>query len=62
MRVLKRELIYFAAVFVVPCLALILLGAILTPSAIRLSQRLVCLEDTCAHGMCFLLPGFVYVT
>jgi len=58
---LKREVLYFTALFVAPCLALIVLGATLTQSPLPLGTRLCTLEDTCAYGYCFFLPGFLYV-
>jgi hypothetical protein len=57
---LKREVLYFTVLFVVPCLVLITLDVSLTQSALTLRQRLCTLEDTCAYGYCFFLPGFLY--
>ena len=58
---LKREALYFAALFVLPCLALIGLDLATTESALPLRERLCTFEDVCVYGQCYFLPAFLYV-
>ncbi len=61
MSTLKRELLCFAVCFVFPCLALLAISIAVTPSPLSLGKRLCTLEDTCAYGSCFFIPGFIYL-
>jgi hypothetical protein len=57
-RTAKRELLYFLMLFGVPCVALISLG--MATSSLPFPERLCTLEDTCAYGSCFILPGLLW--
>jgi hypothetical protein len=61
MGTMKREALYFVALFVLPCLMFIGLELSLTESLLPPLQRLYAFEDMCPYGYCYFFPGFVYV-
>ena len=60
-RRLLRELGWFAAGFVLPFAVLIAIDVLTRPSPLPLGRRLLTLEDTCAYGICFVIPAVVYL-
>jgi len=60
MNTAKREAIWFLVLFAIPALGLVVFGLV-QPSPIPITQRVCTLEDSCAYGYCFVVPGFIYV-
>ncbi|MEA2336806.1 MAG: hypothetical protein QOE82_813 [Thermoanaerobaculia bacterium] len=58
---IRRELRWFAGLFVLPMVILIGIDLAFSHSPLPLWRRVTSLEDTCSYGICFIAPAILYV-